>query len=281
MEEKYMGKHEGKVAVISGGARGQGRAHAIKLASEGADIVVFDICEQLPTVDVPMATLADLEETARLVRETGRRVIALRGDVRDSDSLAQVRDTALAEFGQIDIVVANAGIVSLGSAVSMSDAMWDEMIAVNLSGVFKTVRACLPPMIDSGRGGVAILTASTASFRAYDSHVHYTTAKHGVIGLMRSLAYELVSHNIRVNAVAPAAVATPLVQNEVMYNLFTGGREDATFDDVRAAFTGLNLMKEPWVQAEDVANAVSWLASDEARYITGVALPIDLGLLIK
>ena len=276
-----MGKHDGKVALISGGARGQGRSHALTLAREGADIVVFDVCRQLETIDVPMATESDLAETERLVGETGRKVMAMRADVRDTASLNDVVSAALGTFGRIDIVVANAGVVSLSPAVSMSDEMWEQMIAVNLTGVYKTVRAALPPMIESGRGGVAILTASTASFRTYDQHVHYTSAKHGVIGLMRSLAYELVDYKIRVNAVAPASVATPLIQNDVMYKLFAGGKENATAADAEAAFRELNLIKEPWVEPEDVSHAVSWLASDEARYLTGVVLPIDLGLLTK
>jgi (+)-trans-carveol dehydrogenase len=276
-----MGRHDGRVALISGGARGQGRAHALKLAAEGADVVVFDICEQLATVQVPMATKEDLEETRQQLEQHAHGVLALHGDVRDTASLQAVVDATLDRFGRIDIVLANAGIVSLGTARDMSDDMWEQMIAVNLTGVYKTVRAALPSMIDSGRGGVVILTASTASFRAYDNHVHYTSAKHGVIGLMRSLAYELVHHGIRVNAVAPAAVATPLIQNPVMFDLFTGGRADATEQDVIDAFKSINLMDEPWVEAADVSNAVSWLASEEARFLTGVVLPVDLGLLTK
>lgn len=275
-----MGKLDGKVAVISGGARGQGRSHAVALAREGCDVVVFDICEQLPTVEIAMARPADLEETARLVRATGSRVLALRGDVRDSASVNEVVGAALDEFGRIDIVVANAGIDSIAPTATLPDEVWDEMIAVNLTGVFKTIRGALPSMIKRGRGGSIVVTSSCAGLTPYPNHIHYVTSKFGVIGIVKCLALELAHHRIRANAIAPAAVRTDLVINPVLFGLFTGNPA-ATEEEAAPVFRSLNLIDEPWVEPSDVSNALVWLVSDEARYVTGITLPIDLGMLVK
>jgi (+)-trans-carveol dehydrogenase len=275
-----MGKLDGKVALISGGARGQGRSHAVTLAREGADIVIFDICKQLPTVEIPMARPEDLEETARLVEQTGRRVIAMHGDVRDTASVNAVVEAALADFGHIDIVVANAGIDSIAPTTTMADEVWDEMIAVNLTGVFKTVRAALPAMIERNQGGSIVVTSSCAGLTPYPNHIHYVTSKFGVIGIVKSLALELAHYRIRANAIAPAAVRTDLCVNPVLFNLFTGN-PDATEEEAVPVFKSLNLIDEPWVEPSDVSNALLWLVSDDARFVTGITLPVDLGLLIK
>jgi (+)-trans-carveol dehydrogenase len=275
-----MGKLDGKVALISGGARGQGRSHAVTLAREGADIVVFDICEQLPTVEIEMSKPEDLEETARQVEETGRNVIAMRGDVRDTASVGAVVDAALERFGHIDIVVANAGIDSIAPTATMADEVWDEMIAVNLTGVYKTIRAALPSMIERNQGGAIAVTSSCAGLTPYPNHIHYGASKFGVIGIVKCLALELAHYRIRANAIAPAAVRTDLVLNPVLFKLFTGN-PDATEEEAADVFRTLNLIDEPWLDPADVSNALLWLVSDEARYVTGITLPVDLGLLIK
>lgn len=275
-----MGKLDGKVALISGGARGQGRSHALTLAREGADIVVFDVCEQLPTVEIAMSTPEDLAETERLVAETGRRVIAMRGDVRDSASLEAVVARTLDELGQIDIVVANAGIDTIAPTATMPDAVWDEMIAVNLTGVYKTIRAALPSMIERGAGGAIVATSSCAGMTPYPNHIHYVTSKFGVIGIVKSLALELAHYRIRANALAPAAVRTPMAVNPVLFELFTGNR-DASEQEAGEVFRTLNLIDEPWVEAQDISNALLWLVSDDSRYVTGHTLPVDLGMLVK
>lgn len=275
-----MGRLEGKVAFISGGARGQGRSHAVTLAREGADIVVFDVCEQLETVEIPMSRPEDLEETARLVEQTGRRVIAMRGDVRDTASVNAVAAAALAEFGRIDIVVANAGIDSIAPTATMADDVWEQMIAVNLTGVFKTVRAALPSMIERNQGGSIVVTSSCAGLTPYPNHIHYVTSKFGVIGIVKALALELAHYRIRANAIAPAAVRTDLCVNPVLFNLFTGN-PDATEAEAAPVFRSLNLIDEPWIETSDVSNALLWLVSDESRFVTGITLPVDLGLLIK
>jgi (+)-trans-carveol dehydrogenase len=275
-----MGRLEGKVALISGGARGQGRSHAIAMASEGADIIVFDVCRQLPTVEIPMATPEDLAETVALVAATGRRVVAEQADVRDTEALARVVDAGMSEFGRIDIVVANAGIDTIASTASMPDDVWEEMIGVNLTGVFKTIRAALPTMIEQNTGGAIIITSSCAGLRPYPNHIHYCTSKYGVIGIAQCMALELAHYRIRCNVVAPAAVRTDLVINPVLFRLFAGN-SDATEEDVTPMFQSLNLIDEPWVDPKDISNAVVWLASDEARWVTGITLPIDLGFLIK
>jgi len=275
-----MGKLDGKVALISGGARGQGRSHALTLAREGADIAVFDVCEQLPTVEIEMSRPEDLAETERLVAATGRRVVAMRGDVRDSASLAAVVERTLAELGQIDIVVANAGIDTIAPTATMADEVWEQMIAVNLTGVYKTVRAALPAMIERGAGGAIVATSSCAGLTPYPNHIHYVTSKFGVIGIVKALALELAHHRIRANAIAPAAVDTPMAVNPVLFELFTGDR-DAGKEAAGEVFRTLNLIDEPWVEAQDISNALLWLVSDESRYVTGHVLPVDLGMLVK
>jgi (+)-trans-carveol dehydrogenase len=275
-----MGKLEGRVALISGGARGQGRSHALTLAKEGADIIVFDICKQISSVEIAMARKSDLDETADMVRETGRKVVAMEGDVRDTVSLREVVEAGLKQLGKIDIVVANAGILSFGPTEALPDDVWDDMIAVNLTGVYKTVRAALPSMIARKTGGSIVLTSSTAALRPYANHIHYVAAKHGVTGIMRALAHEMAKHQIRVNCVAPAACHTDFIINPTVFQLFTGNG-NISEEEAIPAFKTLNLMDEPWIYPQDVSNAIAWLVSDEARFVTGITLPIDLGLTNK
>ncbi len=270
----------GKVALISGAARGQGRSHALALAKAGAKIVGFDICEQIPTTKIPMSTESDLRETVRLVEEAGGEMLAVKADARVSAQTSAVVEQAMERFGRIDIVVANAGIDSIDPTIDMPDEAWDDVIGVNLTGVFRTIRPALRPMIEAGRGGSIVLTSSCAGLTPYPNHVHYGAAKYGVVGIMQCLALELAYHNIRVNAVAPSAVRTDLALNPVLFRLFTG-REDATEQDAAPIFQDLNLIERPWIEPEEVSNAVVWLCREESRAITGHVLPVDLGFMIK
>ncbi|HSJ44424.1 MAG TPA: mycofactocin-coupled SDR family oxidoreductase [Euzebyales bacterium] len=271
------GRVEGKVALITGAARGQGRSHAVRLAEEGADIIALDVCEDIETSVIPLASEDDLAETAKLVEDLDRRIMARKADVRDLAALESVVQEGVSEFGRMDIVSANAGIAGFGPAHELTEQQWEEMLAVNITGVWKTCRAVMPAMIEAGNGGSIILTSSTAGLMGLANTAHYTAAKHGVVGLMRTLANELAPHMIRVNSVHPTAVATDMIHNEATYGLFRPDLEHPTLDDAKDAFMTLNMLPIPWVEARDISNAVLWLASDEARYVTGVALPVDAG----
>lgn len=278
-----MGSLDGKVAFISGAARGQGRAHALRLTSEGADIIGFDIAaDSLETIGYQLGSREELDETGELVRKLGRRAHMAVADVRDLDAVSGVVADALEVFDGIDIVCANAGIASWAVSWEMSAQTWKEMIDINLTGVFNTVRAALPSMVTRGKGGSVVLTSSTAGILGYQNTAHYTAAKHGVVGLMKVLAQEAGAHGIRVNAVCPTTVNTPLVINDATFKLFAPDVADPGQADVAEAFEGLNILPGvPWIEAEDVADAVAWLCSDQAKYITGVALPIDAGNVTK
>jgi len=266
------GRLEGKVALVSGAARGQGRSHAVRLAQEGADIIAFDVCRQLDTVPYPMATPEDLKETVHLVEDLDRRVLAREADVRSGGELQALVDEGVAEFGRLDVICANAGICSFAENTwTLDDGVWDEMIAVNLTGVFQTVKAGIPAMLAAGNGGSIVITSSTAGLKGMAGIAHYDAAKHGVVGLMRTLAVELGPHSIRVNTVHPTGVNTPMVIND-----FT-----AQFLSDDGAQNIQNLLPVELIEAVDISNAVVWLASDEARYVTGVTLPVDAGFLQK
>lgn len=283
-----MGRVENKVAFVTGAARGQGRSHAVRLAEEGADIIAVDVCDQLRTVSYEMSNVEDLAETARLVEKTGRRALTVRADVRSSSQLADAVERGIAEFGGIDIVSANAGIFTMGNAAGTSpdacyptheiaEDSWEETIAVNLSGQWRTAKAVIPHMIERGCGGSIIFTSSTAGLRGQPNMAHYNASKFGVIGLMQGLANELGPHMIRVNAVCPTSVATPMTRNEVVYRLFRPDLKAPTFDDAAAGFRGMNILPVAQIDALDVSNAVLYLASDESRYVTGTSMSIDAG----
>jgi (+)-trans-carveol dehydrogenase len=276
------GRVEGKVAFITGAGRGQGRSHAVKLASEGADIIAIDICHDVEGA-LPMATPDDLAETIKLVEAQDRRIVAAQGDVRDLDGLQAAVDVGVEELGRLDIVVANAGIASMGGPVeTMSQDNWKHTIDINLTGLWNTARVAIPPMIAGGEGGAIVLTSSVGGMHAMPNMSHYVSAKHGVIGLMRSLAVELGQHNIRCNSVLPTNVNTPMFMNEGTYKMFRPDLENPTAADVEPiAAQFMYVLPHGWVEAEDVSNAILFLASDESRYITGVPLPIDLGALLK
>ena len=272
-----MGRVEGKVAFITGAARGQGRSHAIRLAQEGADIIAVDIDKQVETSWCPTATAADLDETVKLVEELDRRIIARTADVRDLAALQSVVDEGVAEFGRLDIVCANAGIGAVGVMWELDEGVFQEMIDINLTGVWKTIKATVPTLVKQGTGGSVILTSSVAGVQAYPNLAHYTAAKHGVTGLMRSLSVEGAPYGIRCNSIHPTTVDTPIIDDPAVWELFTGGVKGATKEDMKSALLGLNAMRIPWVEAIDISNLVVFLASDEARYITGTTQLVDAG----
>jgi SDR family mycofactocin-dependent oxidoreductase len=268
------------VALITGGARGQGRSHALTFAREGAEIVICDVADQLPTAPYPLASSKNLTDTGRMVEDLDRRCLAVQADVRDSDQMRGVVEQALSEFGHIDILVANAAIESFGKAWELTDEQWDEMIAVNLTGVWKSCKAVIPQMIER-HAGVILITSSIGGLKGLANQAHYCASKHGLVGLMRTLAIELAPHGIRVNTIHPSSVDTPIIKNQAMYTLFSGGDPNATLEEVTPAFKELNLLDIPWMEPQDISNAMLWLASDDARYITGATLPIDAGLMVK
>jgi (+)-trans-carveol dehydrogenase len=276
-----MGRVEGKVAFITGAARGQGRSHAVRLAEEGADIIAVDICGQIDTVPAAMATPDDLDETVSLVKALDRRIVAAQADVRDYAQLDGVLADGVAELGRLDIVCANAGIYSLGQLADLTEEAWQDTIDVNLTGEWHTCKAAIPHLIAGGRGGSMILISSSIGLRAIANLGHYGSAKHGVVGLMRTLALELAPHSIRVNSIHPGCVDTLMIQNPSMYSLLMPDVEAPTRDQVSAVYQSLNALPVPWAEPRDISNAVLFLASDEARYVTGVALPVDAGVIIK
>ena len=265
----------GKVAVVTGAARGQGRSHCLRLAQDGADVVAVDICAQLSTVPYPLADPADLDATVAAVEALGRKALAIRADVRDYAAMSQVATTALETFGHVDVVVANAGIASFAPVWELGPEQWREMIDVNLTGAFHTVRPLLPAMIEAGRGGSIVLISSVSGLAAHPNVAHYNSAKHGLTGLARSLATELAQYGIRANSVHPTTVDTPMVHNPAFYGL-AGAR---TREDAARAFARVNAQPVAWLAPEAVSNAVAWLAGDQSSHVTGIALPVDAGAL--
>jgi (+)-trans-carveol dehydrogenase len=271
------GRLAGKVAMVTGAARGQGRSHAVRLAEEGADIIAFDLCGQVESVPYAMAVPEDLQETAALVEKQDRRIVVAQGDVRDRAALFAAADRGVAELGRLDVVVANAGIVSFGKASDMPEQTWRDMIDINLTGVWNTIQATLPHIRAGGRGGSIIMTSSTAGLRASANIAHYAAAKHGLQGIMKSLAHELGPESIRINTVHPTTVSTDMVRNPAMFQLFRPDIDGPSEADALPAFHTQNLLPIPWVEPVDISNGVVYLASDEGRYITATELTIDAG----
>jgi (+)-trans-carveol dehydrogenase len=272
-----MGRLENKVAFITGAARGQGRSHAVRLAQEGADIIAVDICEQIETVPYPMSTEEDLEETVRLVEEQDRRIFARKADVRDFDGLKAAVDAGVAELGRLDVVVANAGISGFGGALDLTPQQWSDVIDVDQTGVFLTCKAGIPHLLEGGNGGSVIITSSAAGLHAFANLAHYASAKHALVGLMRVLAVEFGPSKIRVNSIHPTQVNTPMLMNDQIYPLFCPDVENPGPDDLAPVSQAMHTLPVPWVEAVDISNAVLFLASEEGRYITGVALAVDAG----
>jgi SDR family mycofactocin-dependent oxidoreductase len=276
MGRPLEGPLQGRVAFITGAARGQGRAHAVRLAADGADVIAVDLCEQIASVRYPLATADDLAATIKLVEDTGARIAARQGDVRDRASLSSALQAGLDEFGRLDIVVANAGIAPMQSG----DDGWRDVIDVNLTGVYNTIKVAIPTMVKQGTGGSIVLISSAAGLAGVGSpdpgSIGYAAAKHGVVGLMRVYANLLARQNIRVNSIHPSGVDTPMINNEFTRQWLA----DLVAQSDSPPDMG-NAMPVEVLQADDIANAVAWLVSDQARYITGVTLPVDAGYLNK
>lgn len=276
------GKLDGKVAFITGAARSQGRSHALRLAKEGADIIAIDLCAPVDTIEMyPGATEADLAETVKLVEDLDRRIVATKADVRDSAAVKKAVDDGVAELGRLDIVLGNAGVFEIAPALEITDEAWQTMLDVNLTGVWNTCRAALPHLIAGGRGGSIVLTSSTAGLKGTPNTVHYTATKHGVVGIMRTLANEFGQHSIRVNTVHPTGVDTVMIQNPKTWGLFLPDDPNPSREKAEAIFATTNTLPIPWVEPIDISNAIAFLVSDEARYITGATLPVDAGYTIK
>ncbi|WP_031332384.1 mycofactocin-coupled SDR family oxidoreductase [Williamsia sp. D3] len=272
-----MGKLEGKVAFITGAARGQGRSHAIRLAQEGADIIAVDTAKQVATVPYDTATAADLEQTVRDVEALDRRIVASEVDVRDLAALKKAADDGVAALGRLDIVIANAGINSMAPALEMDEEMWQTMIDINLTGVWKTIRAAGPHIVAGGRGGSIVITSSLASISVNENIAHYSAAKSGLVGLMSVLAKELGPQSIRVNSIHPTTVATPMILNEPTYKLFRPDLENPTRADFDQAAAQMNRLPVTMVEPIDISEAVLYLVSDSGRYVTGTTHVVDAG----
>lgn len=271
-----MGNLEGKVAFITGAARGQGRAHAVRLAADGANIIALDICHDIDSIDYPNASPDDLDEMVKLVEKEGGLIVARQADVRDADAVENVVADGLAEFGRLDIVIANAGVIRLSSGGGRRQTFRD-IIDVNLIGAWNTVEAATPALIDGGRGGSIVITSSSAGLKGTGTDraggQAYAASKRGLVGLMQVLANELAQYSIRVNTIHPTGVATGMVMNDTMAALF------------EANDPGLSAMQNalpiPILAPEDIAGAVAFLVSDEAKFITGTAWPLDAGFAVR
>jgi SDR family mycofactocin-dependent oxidoreductase len=265
-----MGRVAGKVALVTGAARGQGRSHAVRLAEEGADVVITDVCHDISdALPYSLASKEELEETAKLVAATGRRCVAVQADVRVVAEVQTAVEAARAEFGRLDIVVANAGVMSSGRAWELSEEEWDVIMDVNLKGVWNTTRAAIPWMISAEAGGSIVITSSAAGIRGHVPYAHYVASKHGVVGLMKALSNELAQHKIRVNTVHPTGVSDTGITVGVPV-------EELAAREPLFALAAMNPLA-PFVEPRDVSNAVLFLASDEARFVTGLQFTVDAG----
>lgn len=271
-----------RVALVTGAARGQGRAHALALAAEGADLILVDSASPIETVAYDLPDPSELEAVVKEVIGLGRRAVGCNVDVRRLDDLEQGVAAGVEELGRLDIVVANAGILSPPKlSWEMSELEWATTIDVNLSGVWRTTRASVPHLLAGGRGGSIILISSIAGLRGIPHVASYVSAKHGLVGLAGSLANELAEHQIRVNTVHPTNVQTPMIDNPTSAKIFRPDLEVPTLQDGVETLTRINLLPVPWVQPSDISDAVLWLASDASRFVTGAAIPVDAGMLAK
>jgi SDR family mycofactocin-dependent oxidoreductase len=267
----------GRVAIVTGGARGQGLSHALGFARRGADVVICDAPSGLTTVPYALASEADLDAAVEQVQSVGARCAGVVADVRDSAAMTHVAETALSRFGRVDILAANAGICTFGRIAEMSDAVWDETIDVNLSGVFRSLRSVVPAMVERGYGRI-VVTASMAARGGWENIGHYTASKWGVIGLVKSLALEVAAQGITVNAVCPTSVNTAMMHNTAAYRAFRPDLENPTLEDALPAFASVNPIPVPWVEPGDITETVLFLASNDARYITGESISVSAGV---
>ena len=275
------GPLEGRVAFITGAARGQGRAHAIRLANDGADIIAIDICRPVSdTISYPLGTSEELAETVRAVEATGRKVLAREVDIRDLAALQQVVADGIEQFGRLDIVVANAGVLSWGRMHEMSEEQWDTVIDINLNGSWRTIRAAVPAMIEAGNGGSIIIVSSSAGLKATPGNGHYSASKHGLVALTNALAIELGEFGIRVNSIHPYSIETPMVEKKAMMDLFT------KFPQYVHSFSPMPLQPVnhqskkglmEFMMPEEVSDVVAWLANDGSATISGSQIAVDRG----
>jgi SDR family mycofactocin-dependent oxidoreductase len=274
-----MGLLDGKVALITGGARGQGRAHAIASAREGADVVLIDIAHQMESVPYAMGTKEDLAETVSRVEALGRRAISAVADVRSQEELDEAVSVAITEFGKIDILIANAGIWTQGPFWELSEQTWDEMIGVNLTGVWKSAKAVTPHMIDQLAGSIVIISSANGLEPGVD-YAHYVATKHGVIGLMKNIALELAPYGVRCNAIAPGAIMTPMTDHPAAWDMFAGHPGGTEADLIEGGYRFGALRGQSFLPPEVIADAALYLNSDLASAVTGATLPVDAGHLL-
>jgi len=277
-----MGRLDGKVVLISGVARSQGRSHAVRFAEEGADVIGFDVLGEIKGSPSAPATQADMDETVRQVEALDRRIVATKADVRDWAAVKAAVDDGVAQLGRLDVVLGNAGVFTSPSlAEDMDDDIFMDTLDINVAGVWRTAKAGIPHLKKNENGGSILITSSIAGLSGVQNFAHYVASKHAVVGLMRTLALELAAHSIRVNTVHPGSINTVMVTNDTIVRLFRPDLENPTMDDFLAVAGQMNPMGVPMLEPFDISNALVFLASDEARYITGVMLPVDAGTLIQ
>ncbi len=268
------GTLDGQVAFVTGAARGQGRSHAVRLAREGADIIALDICAPISdTVPYPLATPEDLAETVRAVEAEGGKILARQVDIRDGAALRQIVADGVEQFGRLDILVANAGVLSWGRLWELTEEQWDTVIEVNLSGTWRTVRAAVPAMIEAGNGGSIVVVSSSAGLKATPGNGHYSAAKHGLVGLTNALAIELGEFGIRVNSIHPYSVATVMIENDAMMQVF------GKHPNYLHSFAPMPLQPKGFMKSEEVSDVVAWLAGDGSHTLTGAQIAVDKGAL--
>ncbi|WAJ46104.1 mycofactocin-coupled SDR family oxidoreductase [Mycobacterium sp. Aquia_216] len=268
------GSLQGRVAFVTGAARAQGRAHAVRLAREGADVIALDICAPVSdTVTYAPATPEDLNETVRLVEAEGRKILARAGDIRDDATVRQLVVDGVEQFGRLDIVVANAGVLGWGRVWELTDEQWDTVIGVNLTGTWRTLRAAIPAMIDAGNGGSIVVVSSSAGLKATPGNGHYAASKFGLTGLTNSLAIELGEYDIRVNSIHPYSIDTPMIEPEAMMEIF------AKHPRFVHSFPPMPMQYKGFMAADEVSDVVAWLAGDGSGTVTGMQIPVDKGAL--
>lgn len=277
-----MGRLDGKVVLISGVARSQGRSHALRFAEEGAHVIGFDLLGEIKGSPSAPSTQADMDETVRQVEALDRRIIATKADVRDYAAVKAAVDDGVAQLGRLDVVLGNAGVFTAPSfAEDMEDDIFMDTLDINVAGVWRTAKAAIPHLKKNESGGSIILTSSVAGLMGYPNFAHYVASKHAVVGLMRTLALELAPHHIRVNSVHPGSVNTVMVTNDTIAKLFRPDLENPTAADFAEVAKQMNPMGIEMLESYDISNAMVFLASDEARYITGVTLPVDAGTMVQ